>query len=288
MPKINRHTMHLLLEKMPFIIKYPIDFRIAKNHWPRLHNKDYSDYIFWDNYWGRHNKHAYLADKYEVRKYVEGKGLSGILTNLYGCWDDASKINFDELPNQFALKSNHSCGMNIICYDKSKLDLDEVRAEMNAWLHTKHPIYFERHYNKIKPLIICEELIPNNKNGFFPVDYKIHCAHGTPVYIQCCFERSTSDAGRRVIYSPKWENMHFVLEDTHYSDEEMDKPTHLSEMLKYATVLSKDLDYARVDFYDTDDRVIFGEITLTPMGGMLSYFKQEALDMMGQAIRNKQ
>lgn len=282
-----RHLMRLVLDKMPFFIKYPIDFRISKKHWPRVFSeKDYCDYIFWDNYFGRHNKHAYLADKLEVRKYVEECGLDQTLTKMYGAWDSADKIDFKTLPNQFAIKCNHSCGMNIIVPDKSKLDIETTRKQLNKWLGVKHPVYWERHYFHIKPMIICEELIPNNKDGNFPVDYKIHCAYGVPVYIQCCFERNASDAGRRVIYSPDWRNLHYVIEDAHYSDQDIEKPVHLEQMLKYASILSKGMKYARIDFYDTDEKVLFGEITLTPMGGLLSYFKQEALDKMGKEIRS--
>ena len=252
-----------------------------------VYKKDYCDYIFWDCFWNRHEKHAYLADKFEVRKYIKERGLGETLTKLYGVWDDANKIDFDSLPNQFALKCNHSCGMNIVCYDKSTLDVSYTKEQLNAWLKLRHPVFHERHYYKIEPKIIGEELIPNNSDGFFPMDYKIHCANGTPIFIQCCFERSKEDAGRRVIYSPDWKNLHYILNDSHYSDEEIPRPQHLEEMLKDAAILSKGLKYARIDLYDTDTRVVFGEITLTPMGGWLSYFKQTALDEMGNAIRDR-
>lgn len=275
-----------LINKMPLSIRYPIDFYRRKKRLPHLlFPKDYSDYIARDNYWGRHNKHAFLADKVEVRKYVEEKGLSDILVPLIGVWDNAELINFDSLPKQFAIKCNHSCGMNIICYDKSKLDIERTKTQLNDWLHQKHEIYYEQHYFRIKPMILCEELIPSNSDGYFPEDYKIHCTNGKPIFIQCCFERTTKDAGRRVLYSLDWKNLHMIENDSHYSDSDVDRPKHLKEMLEYASILSKGLDYARVDFYDTDDRVLFGEITLTPMGGWLSYFKQEALDVMGEAIR---
>lgn len=275
-----------LFSMMPWQVKYYRMFRTEKGRWPRLLKpQDYSDFIFRDNLLGRHNRHAFLADKYEVRKYVEGKGLGDILTKLYGVWDDANKIDFNSLPNQFALKCNHSCGMNIICYDKNRLNENDTKASINQWLNERHRVFYEQHYLRIKPLVICEELIPNNKDGFFPMDYKIHCANGKPVFVQCCFERTTKDAGRRVIYSLEWENLHLIENDSHYSDSDVEKPKHLKEMIEYASILSEGLDYARVDFYDTDDRVLFGEITLTPMGGWLSYFKQEALDIMGDAIR---
>lgn len=271
---------------LPWKVWYYIDYASAKKRLPSLcHPKDYSDYIFRDNILGRHNKRAYLADKVAVRKYVEERGLAQTLTKVFGVWDDARKIDFNELPNGFALKCNHSCATNIICQDKSKLDIPMAVKTLNEWLRMNHPIRFEQHYRKIRPLIYCEELIPCNEDGSFPTDYKIHCANGEPVFIQCCFERKAGDAGRRVIYDKEWNNLHYVVNDAHYSDEEFPRPKHLEEMLQYAAVLSKGLDYARIDFYDTDERVIFGEVTLTPMGGWLSYFKQEALDVMGEAIR---
>ena len=274
---------------LPWKVWYYIDYASAKKRLPSFTNpKDYSDYIFRDNILGRHNQHAFLADKVAVREYVKQRGLEHILTTVYGVWDNADKIDFSILPDGFALKCNHSCATNIICLDKSKLDIDEARKKLNAWLKMKHPIRFEQHYRNIQPLIYCEELIPCNEDGSFPTDYKIHCANGEPVFIQCCFERTTGDAGRRVIYDPEWKNLHYVVNDSHYSDEDFPKPYHLKEMLEYASILSKGLDYARVDFYDIPERVIFGEVTLTPMGGWLSYFKQEALDVMGQKIRGNQ
>lgn len=283
--KIKRFIWQVI-ENSPLWLKYPIHFRLKKKRWPHLlFPKDYSDFIASDNFFGRHNKHAFLADKLAVRDYVKEKGLGDILVPLIGYWDNASKIDFDTLPNQFAIKCNHSCGMNIICYDKTKLDIEETRKKLDQWMHTKHDIFFEQHYQHIKPMILAEELIPSNADGFFPPDYKIHCANGKPVFIQCCFERTNKDAGRRVIYSPQWKNLHFVIEDSHYSDEEISQPKHLVEMLHDAAILSEGLKYARIDFYDTDQGVLFGEVTLTPMGGWLHYFKQEALDEMGNAIK---
>lgn len=277
-----------IIDHSPWKVRY-IDYYVkTKKRIPNIFcPRDYSEYIFRDNLLDKHIKHAYLADKYEVRKYVKERGLAHTLTKLYGVWDDANKIDFDSLPDQFAIKCNHSCGMNIICFDKSKLDIEQTIRQLNEWLHQKHEIIFEHHYHYIKPLIICEELIPNNEDGFFPMDYKIHCANGKPVYIQCCLERSEKDAGRRVIYSIDWKDLHYVIQDEHYTDKDIPCPKHLKEMLEYAAVLSKGLKYARIDFYDTDSRVIFGEVTLTPMGGLLSYFTTEALQVMGNAIRNK-
>jgi len=275
-----------IVDHMPLKIRYAIRFRYNKGHWPRIFTpKDYSDFIARDVFWERHNKHAYLADKLEVRKYVEERGLGDILVPLLGSWDDASKIDFDKLPNQFAIKCNHSCGMNIICYDKNKLDIEATRAQLDKWMHQKHPIYFEQHYNHIKPMILAEALIPSDADGKFPTDYKIHCAGGKPVFIQVCIDRTEDSVGHRVIYNTEWKKLPYTTHDYHYTDADVPRPKCLDEMLSVASKLSEGLDYARIDLYEMEGaKTLFGEITLTPMGGWLSFFTQEALDEMGKKI----
>lgn len=269
-------------------VKYYLQYTKFRRRLPHIKNpRDYSEFIFRDNLLQRHNCHAYLADKYEVRKYVEERGLGSILTKLYGVWEDASEIDFSTLPDQFVLKYNHSSGMNIVCFDKSKLNIEDTVHQLSEWGRIKHPIPFESHYFKIKPLIICEELIPNNDDGFFPMDYKIHCANGKAIFIQCCFERDERDESKMVAYTPSWERKDYIVHTIHYSDVELPKPKHLQEMINAAETLSAGLEYARIDLYDTQDRIIFGEITLTPQGGWLSNLTDEIKVIMGNHIRSK-
>lgn len=281
---------------LPFHVKYYLSFWKTIHRRPRLfHPKDYRDYVFRANFFNVHKSHAYLADKLLVRNYVKEKGLENTLTKLYGSWDDANKVDFNKFPNQFAIKCNHSADMNIIVYDKSKLDIEEARAKLDKWMHMKHYAFFERHYMYIKPMILCEELIPSNEDGTFPIDYKIHCANGKPVFIQCCTERSETSGGKRVIYSPQWERLPYTIEsDAMFSEVNTPRPVKLDEMLKVASILSTGLEYARIDLYEVDrvvdgkeeHRIIFGEITLTPQGGLLTYYTQEALDVMGKEIKD--
>ena len=255
--RIKRISKQILYH-LPFKLRYVIDFYLAKGRLPRVFTpKDYSDFIAKDNFWGNHIKHAYLADKLEVRKYVEKRGLGDILIPLLGYWDSASSVDFDSLPKQFAIKCNHSCAMNIICYDKSLLDIETTRKQLDSWLRTKHPIYYERHYFSIKPYILAEALIPSNSDGYFPTDYKIHCACGKPVFIQCCIERSKESVGKRVLYDANWNKLPYIINDYHYTDEDVERPKHLKEMLEVASILSKGLDYARIDLYETDNGVLF-------------------------------
>ena len=276
-----------ILERvLPWQISYYVNYTLYRRRIPNLkYPRDYSEFIFRDNLLQRHNKLAFLADKYTVREYVKERGLGSTLTELYGVWDYAEKIDFGTLPNKFVLKCNHSCGMNIVCYDKSKLDFNKTVQQLSEWERKKHPFRYESHYYEIKPLIICEELIPNNYDGYFPIDYKIHCANGKAIFIQCCFERDERDESKMVTYTPSWERKEYILHNIHYTDADLPKPKHLVEMIEAAEILSSGLDYVRIDLYDTPERVFFGEITLTPQGGWLSNLTDEIKIEMGNYIR---
>lgn len=104
-----------------------------------------------------------LADKYLVRNYIEEKGLGHLLPKLYGVWNNADDIDFEKLPNQFVLKTNHGCGTVILVKDKSTIDYASVRKQMNHWLTIRFGLEtVEPHYLAIKPLITAEELLVPN------------------------------------------------------------------------------------------------------------------------------
>ena len=150
-----------LFKHFPYKIQYYLLFVRRKKRLPRLWTpKDYCDFIFRDNFFGRHNKHAYLADKFQVRKYIEEKGLRNTLTHLYGVWDDASKIDFDKLPNAFVIKTNNASATNILVRDKSKIDEAAVRKQLDEWLKIDYGYRTcQPHYSRIKPLILAEEFL---------------------------------------------------------------------------------------------------------------------------------
>ena len=129
------------------------------------------------------------ADKYGVREYVKSKGLEHILNELYLICNNPDEIDFDKLPDKFALKCTHGCGYNIICNDKSKLDIKETKTKLNKWLKEKYGLATqELHYLNIKPRIICEKYLCD-ENGKLPLDYKIYCFNGVPKCILVCSER---------------------------------------------------------------------------------------------------
>lgn len=224
------------------------------------------------------NKLYKLADKYAVREYVKEKGLKDILVPLLGVWESPEDIDFATLPNQFALKINFGAGMNIICMDKSKLNIIEAKEKLSNWLKINTYSNSERHYNLIDRKIICEEFIHDGHNGF-PYDYKFICIHGKAFCVLACEGRESLHADY-MPYSMDWK----PLVDYKKGDipAPITKPPHFEKMKYIAEQLSQGIDLVRVDLYDSDKGIVFGEMTLTPAGCIFHRWTQKALDDMGK------
>lgn len=203
------------------------------------------------------------ADKYEVRNYLKSKGYENNLINVVGVWDEANSINWNELPEKFALKRTNGCGYNIICLDKSKIEEKEVKKLLNKWQKDKFGMYnVEPHYDKMPSKIVCEEYI--DSDGRLPVDYKIHCFNGQAKFIMVCDGRVR---GYTTFYYYDLNKQPLL-----FSSENADRPleiddTLFKEMINMSNNIAKDFPFVRVDFYIHKGKLIIGELTFTPTAG---------------------
>lgn len=222
------------------------------------------------------------ADKYKVQEYVKDCGLEQILNPIYKVYSNANDINFDELPEKFVLKCNHGCGYNIVCTDKTTLDIAKTRKVLNKWLKIKFGKGSrELHYLKIKPLIICEKYI-ETKAGKLPNDYKIYCFNGEPKLLLTCTEREESL--KLNFYDFDWNEL-MLGHDKNRANQAVEKPKCLPEMVEYAKILSKPFKFVRVDFYDLDNKPIFGELTFTPARCSAAYYNDEGSKILGEMLK---
>ncbi|HLT86736.1 MAG TPA: ATP-grasp fold amidoligase family protein [Sphingobacterium sp.] len=226
-----------------------------------------------------HPLYIKCADKYAVRAYVESKGYKHILNDLIGVYTSAEDIPLDELPDKFVLKATHGCTWNYLCRDKSEeiAQWEETKLLLNEWLAQDYAVHGrELHYTYIPPRLICERFL-ENADGSQIRDYKIHCFHGEPKLIQVDYERFTEH--QRNYYDPDW-NLTDIkwVEQDNYPEVE-DKPTNLEEMLAVARALSADFGYVRVDLYNVEGKVVFGELTFTPGCGFTK-LEPEEMDMI--------
>ena len=239
---------------------YPLDLE---------HPQTYNEKLQWIKLNDRKPEYVVYADKYKVRKYIAETIGEEYLIPLIGMYKKAEEIPWEDLPNRFVLKCNHASQTNIICKNKAELDIPSAEKKLNAWLK-KNAFWGAREwcYKDIEPCIICEEFIETEDRNT-PDDYKFMCFSGVPRLIQVHHDRfgdHTLD-----YYTPEWKKADLQRIDANISTREVERPEKLDEMLSIAKKLSKDMYYARVDLYNVNGKIYFGEITLYPTGGFSTF-----------------
>lgn len=224
-----------------------------------------------------------LVDKYAVRGWIKEKIGEQYLVPLLGVWDRFEDIDFDTLPEKFVLKCNHGSGYNIIVTDKSKLDWGGVERRIKSWMDEEFAFRngFELQYSSISRKIIAEKYIENCDRDLY--DYKFWCFDGKVRYIQFISERFTNGAVM-AFYDRNWKKQDFVY--NHPLDQKtIDKPDNLELMIKLAEKLAQGFCYVRVDFYDVNNRIYFGEMTFTSDSGTGRWIPEEMNLVFGKMIK---
>lgn len=221
------------------------------------------------------------ADKYEVREYVTDKIGENILNELFAVYDKPDQIDLQQLPNSFVLKATHSSSMNIICQNKNQMNWEENYDLMNHWLRTN---YYrgtrEWVYKDIKPRIICEKLLEDEKEGGLN-DYKFFCFNGEPKFIQVDVGRFSDH--RKNLYDLNWDILPFTHNFPNYPGE-IEEPKTLDKMIQFAKLLSGDFPFVRVDFYSIGEKVYFGELTFFPAAGFGRFKPNKYDEILGSKL----
>lgn len=223
---------------------------------------------------------ARCTDKYAVREYVRNLGYENILIPLYGeYYTSVDDIKFEHLPNQFVVKAAHGCGMNLICADKNSLNLIGAKKKITKWLNEDYArACIEPHYKKIPRRVIIEKYLEDADRI---IDYKIHCFHGEPDFILVCGNRSIRVQKR--LYSLDWKPIDEMVGREKGTDE-FKKPKQLNQMITISKKLSKDFDFVRVDLYEIQGKIYFGELTFSPASGVLPNFSEKFLLQKGKLL----
>lgn len=226
----------------------------------------YNDKLQWLKLYWRDPLAKICADKYEVRQYVREKIGSKYLNKLYGVYESLEEIDLDKLPNKFVLKCTHGSGFNIICNDKSKINWNKEFNKLKKWLRNKYYLSkVEWVYKDIKPRIVCEKYLDDG-TGKPPKDYKIFCFNGEPKLIEVDIDRFGEH--KRNYYDPDWNFINVEIRVPSDRKIKIKKPEKLNEMLELSRKLSKDFPHVRVDFYEVNGEIIFGELTFFHVSGM--------------------
>ena len=258
----------------PKILKQWYKKRTGKNL--NLENpKTFNEKIQWLKLYDNSPLKTKLADKYLVREWIEEQIGSEYLIPLLGVWNNFDEIDFDKLPEKFVLKANHGSHWNIIVKDKSKLDKSKAKKKFDKWMARDYTFKagLELQYRGIKPKIIAEKFIEDT-NGELN-DYKIMCFNGEPKFVWVDCGRYSNHT--KNIYDLNWNLQPFKMTYP-ISKTPIARPENLDKMIELAKILCKDRAFVRVDFYNVDGKISFGEMTFTAMSGT-DKFEPEKYDL---------
>lgn len=224
-----------------------------------------------------------LADKYNVRNFIENKIGSDILIPLYQVVDSPEEINFEELPDSFVIKTTDGFARTLIIKDKNIISQKKIIKKLNKWMREKH-VGDEPHYLKIRRRLVIEKLLPG-KNNSAPIDYKFICINGEPLYCLACSNRSmeTFRSEFSLYRLPDWTDTDGISPGWESKDG-VEKPELLEKMMEYSRILAKGFPLVRIDLYQVEGEIYFGEITFTSAAGREMKIKQKMLDEIGKQV----
>lgn len=206
-----------------------------------------------------------LVDKFQVREIIQNKLGTSYLIPILGVWDSFESINFDELPNQFVLKTTHDSGTVIICTDKSRLDMNEAKTRLN-WALKRNYFYLSREYpyRYALPRIVAEQYMFDESQKELN-DYKFFCFDGEPKFVEITTGKGKTR--QRGYYDFNLNPMPFTLGNAS-NNPVTENINFIPEMAKLAQILSKGLKHVRIDLYYINDQIYFGEYTFHHSGGL--------------------
>lgn len=266
-----RNLEDILMSRLDKFTGYSLERkRFQRAHGYPLNLKEplsFNEKICWKKIYDRNPLLRVLADKYTMRTYVkevlgEQAGEQLLIPLLY-VTDKPDLLPFDDLPRSFVIKSNHGSGNNWIVKDKNEIDTTAVIRECRRWMAMSYGWRaHERAYRGAKRKILVEPLL-TDEQGNVPADYKLNMIHGKCHFIQVDQDRYENIT--RTLYDVHWKKLPFSWKRPVGGD--VARPERLEEMVAVAEQLAGDLDYVRVDFYHTPERLYLGELTNYPARG---------------------
>lgn len=235
----------------------------------------YNEKIQWMKLYYRKSIMTKLVDKYEVRDFIAGKIGEEYLFPLLGVWDSPDEIDYEALPDEFVLKCTHDSGSVFICRDKKTFDRDDVNKKLKKAL--KHNWYWncrEWPYKNVKPRIIAEKYMVDESSVELK-DYKFFCFNGEPKAFFVATDRGNENEEVKFDFYDMEFN-HLPFKHGHeWSDKPIKTPENFDEMVKIAAQLSEGWPQVRVDLYNVNGKVYFGEMTFSHHSGFVPFEPEE-------------
>lgn len=243
----------------------------------------YTEKMQWSKFYDRTPLKAKLADKYEVKRWISQNFGDRYLVPLLGVWDSFDEIDFDLLPDQFVLKTNHYSGTNMIIREKKSFNKKDARKKFNKWMKMDCAYNsMELHYADIQPKIIAEAIIENGDHPL--IDYSFFCFDGEPY----CFFGSDHARKARNFYDMNYQLLNWKYDDDTVVDPSINMvPANIDEMIAFSRQLSQGFQQVRVDLYLCGDRMYFGEMTFTSFSGLCKFIPESVDYQLGSMWKHR-
>lgn len=297
---IQRVVMHIRwkLDKLHFFDNWKDESVLKLAYWiyhfsiPDLSNpRSFNEKLLWLKINDHNPNYTNMVDKVEVKKYISEKIGSEFLIKTLGVYEKFDDINFSELPERFVIKCNHNSGGVVVCNNKEKLDFGALKKSFDNMINKNYYLSSrEWPYKNVLPKIIIEENLQKEGEIAQINDYKLMCFNGK---VRCSFVCSnrTKESLYVNFYDRDWSPMPF---ERHYHKNpiEIEKPSGYEKMVELAEKLSVGIPFVRVDFYQCNERIYFGELTFYPGGGIEEFHPDiwdyklgEWLDLSAVSVR---
>lgn len=277
---VNSNFLKFLPDKLYLKLKYLYFFHKRLN---LKEPKTFNEKINWLKLNDRKDDYTKMVDKYEVKEYVSNRIGSDYIIPTIGVYEKFEDIDFEKLPNRFVIKCTHDSGGLVICKDKNNLDLELAKKKIKRCL--KRNYYYharEWPYKNVKHRIIIEKYMEDRKTLDLR-DYKFFCFNGEPKLMFIAIDREKNDT-KFNFYDMEFNLQPFMQ---HYPNcnEKIEKPINFYKMIELSKKLSKGIPFLRVDFYEVDGQVYFGELTFSHFSGMMPFNPEEWDEKIGNMLK---
>lgn len=249
------------------------------------HPKTFNEKLQWLKLHDRNPLYTTLVDKYRVKQWVADKIGEQYVIPTLAVYNSVDEVKLDELPNQFVLKCNHDSGSVVICKDKSTFDLDAARRKLGTAM--KKNFYWaarEWPYKKVAPCVFAEKYM-EDKSGCL-TDYKVSCFNGNPYKVMLCIDRQKKGGAKYYSFDRDWNLLrHNIMGKKAPTDFTLPKPESLDEMFDLSSAFSQSIPFVRMDYYEVDGQLYFGEFTFYPQGGFDKAILRETDELYGSMIQ---
>lgn len=246
------------------------------------HPRTYNEKLQWLKLNYKHKEYTRLVDKYAVKEYIEKLNWGGKTIPTLGVWDKFDDIDFAQLPNQFVLKTTHDSGGIVIVKDKNKMDMQKARKKLEKSLQRKYFLMSREYpYKDVKPRIIAEKFMVD-ESGTELKDYKFFCFNGEVKFLFVATDRPFDT--RFDFFDADFNHLPFK-QGHPWAKKEIKKPAKFEEMKQAAAALSKGIPHVRVDLYNINGEIYFGELTFFHFSGVVPFEPAEWDEKIGDYLK---